>query len=115
MANLLCASPTPLGGETVVISDDGNYALYKPSGANRAMASSTVLTAPESSPKSLSELTVPCPAARGDSVRDRIHAGQTTPKHRALLATRLLRRRGAGDRHRGTGADHLWRPGLCPP
>jgi len=27
-----------LGGEAVVISDDGNYGLYKPSGANRAMA-----------------------------------------------------------------------------
>src|SRR5450432_1010319 len=32
-----------------------------------------------------------------------------------MFAAGLLRRRGAGDRHRGTGADHLWRPGLCPP
>jgi hypothetical protein len=38
MANLLCASPTCFEGAAVVISDDGNEALYKPSGANRAMA-----------------------------------------------------------------------------
>jgi hypothetical protein len=38
MANLLSASPTSFGGEAVVISDDGNYGLYKPSGASRAMA-----------------------------------------------------------------------------
>src|SRR6202011_1701296 len=37
MANLLCASPTSVGGEAVVISDDGNYALYKPSGQTCAM------------------------------------------------------------------------------
>ena len=36
------------------------------------------------------------------------------PENRALFAPRLLRRRGAGDRYRGTGADDLWRPGLCP-
>src|ERR1700716_2569549 len=114
MANLLCASPTSFGGEAVVISDDGNYALYKPSGANRAMACQSAFTAPGSRPESLFELTVPCPAARGDSVRDRSHAGQKTPENRALLAARLLRRRGAGNRHRGAGAHDLWRPGLCP-
>src|SRR6516225_9427414 len=37
MANLLCAPPPP-EGEAVVISDDGNYALYKPSRADGAMA-----------------------------------------------------------------------------
>jgi len=55
----------PLGGEAVVISDDGNYALYKPSGPDHAMVSWSALTAPESSPKCLPELTVPRPAARG--------------------------------------------------
>jgi len=53
------------GGEAVVISDDGNYALYKPSGPAHAMGCWSALTAPKSSPNCLPELTVPCPAARG--------------------------------------------------
>jgi len=36
----------------VVISDDGNYALYKPSGAIHAMVCWPALTAPKSRPKS---------------------------------------------------------------
>ncbi|MFO1131286.1 MAG: hypothetical protein U1E16_04665 [Hyphomicrobiales bacterium] len=32
-----------------------------------------------------------------------------------LAAPRGLRRGGAGDRHRGTGAGPLWRAGLCAP
>jgi len=55
----------PLGGEAVVISDDGNYPVYKPSRACRAMVKLSALTAPESSPKCLPQLTVPCPPARG--------------------------------------------------
>src|ERR1700691_5324030 len=39
----------------VVISDDGNYALYSLPGGNRAMASTTALPAPKSGPKSLFE------------------------------------------------------------
>src|SRR5260370_25573511 len=70
MANLLCASPTWFGGEAAVISDDGNYALYKPSGAADAMGYWSALTAPESSHNTLSALTVPCAPARGYSVRD---------------------------------------------
>ncbi|MEY9663914.1 hypothetical protein ABIE80_002622 [Bradyrhizobium diazoefficiens] len=37
MANLLCASPTPLEAKPVVISDDWEFALYKPGGASHAM------------------------------------------------------------------------------
>ncbi len=93
----------------------GIMPLYKPSGPYRAMVCCPALTAPKSRPKSLFELTVPRPPAGGDSVRDRPYVSQTTPENRALFAPGLLRRRGAGDRHRGTGAHDLWRPGLCPP
>jgi hypothetical protein len=37
MANLLCASPTPLEAKPVVISDDWEFALYKPGGGSHAM------------------------------------------------------------------------------
>src|ERR1700727_166695 len=43
------------------------------------------------------------------------YASQTTPENRALFSTRLLCRRGAGDRYRRAGAHDLWRAGLCPP
>src|SRR3954467_8005794 len=41
--------------------------------------------------------------------------GQTAPQGPALLAARILRRRGAGDRLGRAGAEALWRARLCPP
>src|SRR3977135_2567515 len=56
MANLLCASPTLFGGEAdIFVGKDGNYALYKPSGAGGAMVCCPALTVPKSRPKSLLE------------------------------------------------------------
>ena len=103
----------------MVINDDGNYAPYKPFAGASAMGSP--LTAPKSRPKSLGrinpfESTVPGPLNDwGRSGPRPPYASQTTPENRALFSTRLLCRRGAGDRYRRAGAHDLWRPGLCPP
>src|SRR6516162_3617961 len=114
MANLLCAPPTS-GGETMVIGDDWNWPYIGLLGSVAQWSLETVLTRLESSPNSLPELTVPCPPAWVIRSRDRTHGRKTRPQNRALFAAGFLRRGGAGHRHRGTGARHLWRTGLCPP
>src|SRR6476646_5505941 len=69
MANLLCASPTSFWRRSLRSSVmTGIRRLYTPSRGIGAMVCYSALTEPKSSPKSLYELAVPCPPARGDSV-----------------------------------------------
>src|SRR5580692_8036880 len=85
MANLLCASPTPRGAKPWSSAMTGIRPYISRQGPSPQWLAKTVLTAPESSPKSLSELTVPCPAARGDS--DGNYSMQAKPPLKIVLCS----------------------------